>query len=377
MFIITIECDSCSDSILAHPTYDSTWLEIETASDYADEIAAPTLMIGGWFDLETSGVVRAFNALVRNGGPAARASHRLLIGPWTHCGVDRPQQGQLEFPAAAGVARSSALAFFDKHLRGVDGGSYTERVRWFEMGRDRWRQSDTWPPPRRVSRSLYLADNAVLQPASPTIGDSSTLLICDPTSPCPTQGGAVLDLEATGGPVDQADTVEGRQDVLSFTTDVLDEDITVLGPSSVTLFVSSNRSDTDFMVRLTDVYPDGRSMLVADGARRARFRNGFAAEELMTPGEIYEIAIELADIAMTFRRGHRIRLDISSSNYPRFAVNRNDGGPLYNPAAPSLEALNRIHHDGSHPSRISFSIEVERWRPLPKPTIRKTRVKLR
>ena len=153
------------------------------------------------------------------------------------------------------------------------------------------------------------------------------------------------------GPQDQA-TVEARGDAITFTTAELTQDVTLAGKASVMLYASSDRTDTDFVVRLTDVAPDGTSMLVVDGARKARFRNGVTSQSLLTPGAVYSFQVDLPATATSFKAGHKIRVVITSSNYPRFYANRNDGGTLYDANAPYLVAQNTILHDATHPSQL-------------------------
>ncbi|MFH1417801.1 MAG: CocE/NonD family hydrolase [Planctomycetota bacterium] len=345
------------ESILAHPLHDAAWQATEAESDYADEIAVPVFMIGGWYDHRASGMVQQFSELVRQSEPGVRNDHRLMMGPWTHFTVGHQQQGELEYPAAMSRSHDAALAFLNKHLRGEGDGLAGEVVQWFEMGSDRWRQSSSWPPPNRQSLLLFLDQGGELHARPPTTASSGSLLAYDPSDPCPTHGGVVVADLLAKGPLDQSVVVESRDDILTFSTSPLGRKVTVLGTATVLLYVSSDRTDTDFMVRLTDVYPDGRSMLVVDGARRARFRDGYETEQLMIPGEICEIAIELADVAITFRQGHRIRIDVSSSNYPRFAANPNDGGVLYDPDTAPMPATNWIYHDAGHLSHLRLPTE--------------------
>ncbi len=177
----------------------------------------------------------------------------------------------------------------------------------------------------------------------------------DPRDPSPTIGGVVIGFVPWFGPYDQRWSVESRDDVLVFSTGALEDALVLDGELKAILYVSSDCLDTDFSVRVCDVYPDGRSMLVMDAIRRMRFRESFSEELLMTPGEIYRVEIELPHTALTFLPGHQVRLCISSSNYPRFDVNLNNGDSLYVPGD-TLIALNRIYHDIDHPSALILPI---------------------
>jgi len=345
--------------IYPHPTHDWLWRFWEGSTSYANKIGVPMLVVGGWYDYNPEGSVRSFNAIVSRSQSDVRDDHRLLMGPWRHGGIDKVEQGELKYPEAAGAHEEAALAFLDFWVRGVGEGLTGDPVRWFDMGRHEWAQSSQWPPADASEKVVYLKANGVLSTNPPVVGSSSTKFPYDPERPSPTIGGALhkaFGEKDLGGPYDISVKVESRPDAIIFTIPVLPTDVTIAGPTVATLFASSDRRDTDFMVRLTDVYPDGRSMIITDGARRGRFRNGFDREKLMTPGEVYQIEVELADTAITFLKGHQIRIVISSSNWPRFQANPNDGGPLNNDHATLLVAHNRIYHDVDHPSHITFMV---------------------
>jgi putative CocE/NonD family hydrolase len=168
-------------------------------------------------------------------------------------------------------------------------------------------------------------------------------------------GGHVLDPALKGGPQDQREKVESRDDVLVYTTPVLTSDLPVTGKIKLELTVSSDRLDTDFTAIVTDVYPDGRSILVTEGIRRMRFRNTTSREEMMNPGQPYAITIDLTNTAITFLKGHRVRVIISSSNHPKYALNLNDGGPMYRKGN-ALVAINTVYADSRHPSALILPV---------------------
>jgi putative CocE/NonD family hydrolase len=206
-------------------------------------------------------------------------------------------------------------------------------VKIFVMGIDQWRDEQDWPLPDTQWTDVHLtsaghantADGDGVLATEPPTGSGYDTYLYDPRRPVPTAGGACLPMTpGFGGPVDQR-TVAGREDVLCFTGPVLEEPVEVTGPVSLTLFVSSSAVDTDFTAKLVDVFPDGKAINLCDGILRVRYRNGLATEELMKPGTVYEITIDMTATSNVFLPGHRIRLDVSSSNFPRYDRNTNTG----------------------------------------------------
>lgn len=281
---------------------------------------------------------------------------QLLVGPWTHVAESRVEQGELLYPAAVGVAAAHVLAWFDLHLRGLGAGPPGPSAQWFEMGRDRWRGAASWPPAEVAEVVWHLLPGGRLAPEAPPEGDPLAAWSGDPTDPSPTWGGPRSGPNLLDGPVDLATHVEGRGDLLIFTSEPLAQPLPLLGALRLEASFSSDRLDTDLVVRLTDVYPDGRSMLVADGVRRARFRGGYESEQLLTPGEITNVAVDLSPTGLTLLPGHRLRLDVTASNYPRLHVNPNDGGPLYQPGATPLVAHNALHLGALAPTVLRLPV---------------------
>ena len=323
-------------------------------------IDIPMLFIGGWYDHHTLpegyGIIQSYFDMQASGGPNARGNQRLVMGPWTHTDCDRLDQGQLQYPKGEGIAGVEAEKFFNYWLRGI-GNGYTDRlpIRYFLMGTNRWLESESWPPPGTEETVFYLQAEGKLSRETPRTS-APDLFRFDPHDPMPTIGGPEVCYRGGPircGPFDQRQQVESRDDVLTYTSNILESDFTVTGSMQVRLCVSSDRFDTDFAVRLCDVYPDGRSMLVTDGIRRMRFRYSYREEKLMVPGEIYCVTIDLSTTALTFLKGHRIRISVTSSNYPRFHVNPNNGGPLYK-GGELLVAINTVYHDAEHPSAVVF-----------------------
>jgi predicted acyl esterase len=341
---------------IAHPTHDAAWRLVETATDYPDSIAVPMLVIEGWFDHYPDDVLRAFEDLRTRSAPEVRAAHRLMVGPWSHSAVGKAEQGELEYPDVEGVSNAMALRFFDRYLRGLPNGIDTEpAVRYYQMGENAWHTAPVWGRLADGFDTLFLASGGALLTA-PEEGSDYDPLPYDPRNPAPSIGGARFDpydRTVVVGPADQRALVESRSDVLVYTTPVLDRDLVVDGPVDLDLFFSSDRTDSDIGVRLCDVYPDGRSMILTQGIRRLRFRNGFDPSDTaqMTPGTVYPVTVDLQNIAMTFPKGHRLRIDVSSSLSPMYDINPNTGGPLY-AAGDTLVAANRIHRGAPTASRL-------------------------
>ena len=209
-----------------------------------------------------------------------------------------------------------------------------------------WRAADNWPPPSKPTHFYFHLDGSLAR-ALPT-EDGNRTYKYDPHDPVPTVGGQNLNIPK--GPMDQR-KVESRPDVLLFTTDTLPEPIEVTGRIRARLYIESDCPDTDFTVKLTDVYPDGRSMLVTDGILRARFREGFTNEVFMEPGKVYELTVDLWSTSIIFNRGHKIRVAISSSNDPRFDPNPNTGKP-FRADKETRVATNTLHLSRKHPSHV-------------------------
>src|SRR6185312_12807803 len=232
-------------------------------------------------------------------------------------------------------------------------------------GIDQWRDEQDWPLPDTQWTDYHLASSGHANTANgdgvltttPAPATERDTYLYDPRRPVPTTGGACLPITpGFSGPVDQR-AVAGREDVLCYTTPVLTEPVEVTGPISVTLFVSSSAVDTDFTAKLVDVFPDGKAINLCDGILRARYRNGLDRQELMEPGTVYEITVDMTATANVFLPGHHIRLDISSSNFPRYDRNTNTGGVIAEESENQMiPAVNRIHHGPDYPSRLVLPI---------------------
>lgn len=339
----------------AHPVYDDFWKELNP-EEQAEQVNAPGVFFGGWYDIFLQGTINSFTTIQSRGGPAAKEKCRLVIAPLGHGTMT-----ELKYPANAAQFPRCAdnLAWFDAVLKGIENEIATEKpVHYYVMGDPTnpnapgniWRQADSWPPAAQET-PWFLHSDGKLSTMSPTGADSRSYNY-DPANPVPTIGGAELGVNI--GPRDQQ-SLESRPDVLVFTSDILEQPLEITGRITAKLIVSSDCPDTDFTVKLTDVYPDGRSMLVTDGILRARFRNSFEKEELLEPGQIVEIPVDLWSTSLVFNTGHRIRVAVSSSNAPRFDPNPNTGHAFRVDSERKI-AKNTVYFSEKHPSQIVLPV---------------------
>jgi len=340
-----------------------------------ENVTVPTLNWGGWYDIFLQDTINNFNIMREQGStPAARQS-KLIIGPWTHGGLLNPI-GEMNFGFGSTAAFidlqmdfvSWQVRWFDHWLKGTDTGMLQEApIKLFVMGTNVWRDEQEWPLARSVETRYYLHSNGhantlhgngylttgLPDPQEP----ASDHYAYDPADPVLTRGGALLmSPEYRPGPFDQRPT-ESREDVLVFTTGELEEDLEVTGPIKVHLWASSSAPDTDFVARLVDIHPDGYAQNLTDGIIRARYRN-FArgeAPSLIEPGRAYEYEIDLWATSNVFRAGHRIRLDLTSSNFPRWDRNPNTGHEFGTDTGFAV-AHQTILHDREHPSYVTLPI---------------------
>jgi putative CocE/NonD family hydrolase len=357
---------------LAHPTPDAYWQTVALSSHYG-QITAPALNIGGWYDCFVWGTLQNYSGLRRNGGSKQARQHtRLVIGPWTHGGFSGVYPEREFGPAASALACDligTHLRWYDYWLKGVENGIEQEKpVKIFVMGIDQWREEDDWPLPDARERCYYLHSDGK---ANSLNGDGTLSLelpdqepediyLYNPRRPLPTMGGQVLIVgNNTMGPRDQR-LVEARDDVLVYSTPPLEQAVEVTGPIALRLFVASSAPDTDFTGKLVDVFPDGKAINLTDGALRARYHKSLSEPALLEPGRIYELYLDLWATANVFLPGHRIRLEVSSSNFPKLSRNSNSGGDIINEGLEQfVPAVNRIFHDRQHPSHLILPV-VER-----------------
>lgn len=322
------------------------------------------LHLGGWYDGLLAHTLAMFTGIRASGRTEnARRSQRLLIGPWVHGPMepDNTRQGDVDFgPEASLGINTFRLKWFDFWLKGVQNGTQDMPVaRLFIMGKNRWQDFDGWPPPGVVSTKLYLwpaqpdaetAPGGRLDFNPPQVADASTSYMYDPSDPVPKH--RATEGFRSDGPIDLS-PVESRKIV--FTTSPLDRPLTVIGPITARIFAKSTARDTDWFVSLTDVWPDGRSMRVQEGALRARYREGFDREVLTEPGRPYSFDIDMRATAQVFAAGHRIRLAITSSQFPPRERNMNTGG-TNGEETMSVVAHNTVLHDRDHASCVVLPV---------------------
>ncbi|TAL69022.1 MAG: CocE/NonD family hydrolase [Bacteroidetes bacterium] len=336
------------------------WDSLEIKSDCSSLIKIPMLMCSGWFDHYPSDCIRAFHDLRNKSNPDVKDKHKLIMGPWLHSSIGLPKQGELTFTEAEDIPNQQAQKFFDYYLRNINNGWENEPViKYFEMGSNVWKTTDNWYNVADSYDTLYFNNNHLLTD-TPSMLDIKSIdsVEYNPKDPSPTYGGSrfnPFDPKTPMGPLDQRDEVESRSDALVYTTAPLQNDFVLNGTVSAELYVSADKEDTDFGIRLCDVYPDGRSILLTQGIKRMRFRNSLSNEELMTPGEIYPVKIELNDLSNNFLAGHSIRVIVTNSNYPMFDINLNNGGELYKPGD-TLIAKTYLHHWGNYISKVIFPV---------------------
>lgn len=354
---------------LAHRTPDDYWIPSAPNADY-EQITAPALNISGWYDIFLWSTFQNYMGMKQRGGSEiARRNQRVIIGPWTHMNFS----GSFPEREFGPNANSAAIDLPGIHLRWFDrwlkdeANSVDEEppVTIFVMGIDEWRDESDWPLPDTEYRPYYLHSGGQanslhgdgrLSTEAPS-DEPPDVYLYNPLRPVPTVGGQVILPGGNAmGPRDQRE-VEGRDDVLVYSTPVLDRPVEVTGPIELCLFVASSARDTDFTGKLVDVYPDGRAMILTEGILRARYRNSFTEPELLEPETVYELRLDLWATANVFLPGHRIRLEVSSSNFPRFDRNSNTGGEIASETADQYQpAINRIFHEAAHPSRLILPV---------------------
>jgi hypothetical protein len=343
---------------VAHPVHDDYW-RARGIDDHAAQVRTPTLNFGGWYDifaaatLELTRQARAANG----GGP-----HYAVIGPWGHGASDR-RLGGLDFGSHAPVKLwELQFRWLEHWLQGRgEGTAGWAPYRLFVMGENRWRDEQEWPLARTRYTPYYLHSRGGANTLNGDGGldtrapDTETpdVFLYDGDDPVPTTGGANI-VGAAEGPFDQRG-VERREDVLVYTTAPLLRAVEVTGPVKLVLWASSDARDTDFTAKLVDVHPDGRAFNLCDGIVRARWRHGDGREALLEPGRVERFEIDVGVTANLFRRGHRIRLEVSSSNFPRFDRNPNSGKP-WGTDTEMLPARQTVVHDAARPSHLLLPV---------------------
>jgi predicted acyl esterase len=347
-----------SPVVLANPYFNSIWQFSANNTWYPQDIYIPTLQIGGWYDHNITRMMDWYEATRNSALQVVQDEQWLLVGPWVHGGtgianVGTAAQGELTYPNAEFVSNDMALDFFDFYLLNTTNGwDATDKITYYNMGDDTWQTSNNTTINLPMNDVLYLNDFGIMSTEEPIFG--STSFISDPNSPTPTIGGATLSTALDQGPYDQV-SLDGRDDVVTFESGILYADASISGQVEAHLRISSSQPDCDIVVRLVDVHPDGRSMLINDGIQRARFRNGYSQgdEEFMNSGLPYSIEVKLPFTNYTWKAGHRIKIYISGSSSTRWNVNLQDGGPMYQPGIGNVATIS-VRHDGSNFSYLSL-----------------------
>ena len=354
---------------IRHSSSDDYWRRWRISDHYA-RVTTPALHMGGWHDIFLLGTLRNFAGMRQQAADAAaRNGQRLIVGPWHH-GPFGETSGDYFFGLAASGAAidtdGAQLRWFDYWLKGKPNGADADPpVRIFVMGANRWRDEQEWPLARTQYTDYYLHSNGRANTAAgdgslstdaPDDDETADVFLYNPQDPVPTRGGPLCcgPSFVPGGAYDQQG-LESRSDVLCYTTPPLAGDVEVTGPVTLTLYASTSAADTDFTAKLVDVEPCGAARNLTDGIIRARYRDGTDQSRPVTPGAVHEYSIDLVATSNVFRAGHRIRLEVSSSNFPRFDRNFNTGDDPW-AARESVPAVQTIHHNRQHPSRLRLPV---------------------
>ncbi len=362
--------------VIDHEQYDDWWDSYSLRNKYS-EMAVPSLFITGWFDSLSHENFKLFNGWTTQARTEdARKKTKLIVGPWSHqvspwgrepMGENGEYQDRTFGRQGLWDIVDMHTHWYDQRLKGIDTGIDDEPpIKLFVMGQNEWRYENEWPLARTEWTKYYLhgtGDSAGtggwLSTDLAAIDETADRFTYDPADPVPSWGAQYQSLDLCG-PRDRT-AIEQRADVLTFTSAVLTQAVEVTGPVTATIWASSDTLDTDFTAALVDVEPaaedgeEGRPIILCEGIVRARFRNGTDNPEMMAPGEIYEFDIDMWDTSNLFEEGHRIRVEISSSNFPRYNRNLNSGNPIATDTEITV-ANQQVYHDSLHPSHITLPV---------------------
>jgi len=348
-----LEVESLSDLFGHQISHDAHTLPHHNPAELCRSFQAPILLHTGWYDWGTNDTLATWQLLMQAAPEPLRSRCRLFIAPSAH-NMPGYHEGMAERPELQHPHRTPNNVELLLHWYAAVRNDNIEtwpRVIYYLMGANEWRAAHAWPPPEARAIHFYLNARGALSPRAPggaTPGDRYTY---DPEDPTPTVGGSILSYVYPPGSVDVSE-VQKRRDVLVYTTEPFKQDIDVAGSLNLVLYASSSAVDTDFCARISDVCPDGRAIQLQSGRLRTRFRNLLGKPELLDPARIYRLEIDLWATANRFKRGHCLRLDICSADFPRFDRNSNLGGG----AGPPIPALQTIYHDAEHPSHLIVPI---------------------
>jgi|AZIJ01.1.fsa_nt_gi putative CocE/NonD family hydrolase len=345
-----------------HPVPDD-WTDKILLNNRHESVKVPALIIAGWYDMLLGADLEHFAGMKANGGTElARENTRMIIGPWSHS-MFMNMVGQVDFGfRSSGLfmdlkedLTTLQLRWFSRWLKDEQNGIENEApVKVFVQGINRWRDEQEWPPARAVPTSWYLGSNAYFGPDKPQHEMSPDSYVYDPEDPCPTCGGTLLmPPKYTPGPIDQAGIL-GRRDVLVYTSNALSEDLELAGSLSAEIYASTSAIDTDWMIKLCEVRADGKTFNVCDGVLRASYQV-HQTGQVFEPGEVVKWKINLLATAMVFKAGHRLRVIITSSDFPRYDRNPNTG-EVGVEAVGSVSALQKVYHDRCYASHLVLPI---------------------
>jgi uncharacterized protein len=356
--------------MIARTPNDPSWYQGGLWND-SMRIDLPGLWLMTWYDVSVAPNLAAYNYVRKTASAAVANQQYAIIAPVPHCAYKRASEHTMVGDRDMGDARldydAITYGWFDVFLKGGDNGALakTPKVRYYTMGSNKWQSSDTWPPEGANPVMYYLAsgghanslngDGALV--ASPEPKDNADKFTYDPMNAVPTHGGGFccLGAEYKAGALDQRG-LEMRDDVLVYSTGPLKEGIEVSGPIDLTLYVSSDAKDTDFTLKLIEVLPDGTAYNVDENIQRVRYREGYVKPVWMEKGKVYKVTFQPTQTSNYFAAGHQIRIEISSSNFPRFDRNLNSGGENYNESK-AVVAHNEVHHSAQYPSSITLSVK--------------------
>ncbi len=348
---------------VAHPHYDAYWAA-RGVREHRQDIQTPIFAIGGWYDIFAKTTLDHVNAVrATSKSSEARKHQHVLMGPWTHGISDTGKVGDLDFGKVSVVnLRERQAQWFDHWLKGEDNGvDRWSPLRIFVMGRNVWREEQAWPLERTRYTKYYLHSqgaaktregNGTLSTAEPG-AEPSDEFVYDPNDPVPTLGGCNL-FGCPAGPKDQT-AAETRQDVLVFTGEPLGAEVEVTGPVKLVLYAATSARDTDWTAKLVDVYPDGRPFDLCDGILRARYRDSLTEPRFLEPGKPCRYEIDLWVTSNVFLPGHRMRVEISSSNFPRFDRSLNSDEP-FGTGTTWRKATQTVYHDRTRASYLLLPV---------------------
>lgn len=344
------------DEWFAHPTFDAYWAA-EDCSQHFDKMNVPCFTVGSWYDFMSVGSIDSYVGRQHHGGPHSRGKQQLYIGPWLHGRFNKQAKvNEVTYPDNASFDMLTHMGkWFDHHLKGIDNGVDRDpAVRYYVMGAvgepgapgNEWRSAKDWPIPSQPTPYFLHADGK-LNTEKPTADRSETAWTSDPLHPA--------EIPNTAGfpGAKDARPFESQKNVLTFTTEPLTAPVEWTGKVQTEIFLTSTAKDTDVIVRVSDVYPDGQSILIIDYVRRARYRDGFEKEVSLEPGKVEKVAFDVGSLSQIFAKGHRIRVTLASTGAPFYEPNPQTGKPLtIDFPADAVVATNKVRHDKEFSSRV-------------------------